>query len=702
MRSGRVHTPGPVVPKHTSSRQPQRLQRLCAQVQPPVHNAAVSTTTDEDGTRMLTLSAPRDRVNGAAAEPATRHSPSSNGSGVDASNQGPTPTSNGSSQLTLSRRVPAGSLIRTAAAEAASVLQARREGVLVGATDITANDGFDWANSSYDRRSRGIRIWLYAIDLRVSLTLLDKKWTYLLGGYSDDARSARARLLAVRLRSTILQLGPTFIKIGQLFSSRSDVLGTEFVQELSKLQDRVPAFSAAKTLATLEQQLGAPATTLFKEFNVEPLAAASLGQVHRAVLWDGRTVAVKVQRPGLKALFDIDLAALRQIAAALDAQDETRDFVSIYDECADVLYQEIDYLQEGRNAARFRRNFAAVPWVRVPVVEWSLTAPMVLTMEFMPGTKISDVAALRAAGIDTKLTAGRATEAYLTQILKHGFFHADPHPGNIAIDASGNLVFYDFGMMGEIKADVRENLLEVFYGVYDKDADRVLDALITLGVLRLKAGDRISLRRTISFFISNLSRQAERKETLENIGEDVFAIAVDQPFRFPATFTFVLRAFTTLEGVSKGLDPGYNFATEATPYARALLDLDGESSSGRQLAVAELQKSAAQLGSDTVALPSRVEYLQSTLRRMEDGDLKLRVRVLESERAARRQGVLQKAQLHSIGLFGFLNLGSNFALQGQAGPANVCLGLALVFGGMVTQAMRRVQRLDKFEKDING
>ena len=299
---------------------------------------------------------------------------------------------------------------------------------------------YTWSHDNYSKTQRTIDTWSFVLSLRARLWLLDQKWSYP-GGETPEKRGARARGLASWVRERILQLGPTFIKIGQLFSTRSDLFPAEFVEELSKLQDRVPAFSADRAIATIERELGAPINQLFAEFNPRPIAAASLGQVHLAKLPSGEQVVVKVQRPGLKRLFDIDLENLRLVAQQLDKGDDgagVRDFTGIYKECADILYQEIDYINEGRNADKFRRNFRTENWVRVPRVHWQRTSAAVMTMEYLPGPKITDIRAIEGAGLDAKLIAKRATEAYLIQILKHGFFHADPHPGNIALNISQN------------------------------------------------------------------------------------------------------------------------------------------------------------------------------------------------------------------------------------------------------------------------
>ncbi|WIA34166.1 hypothetical protein OEZ86_012526 [Tetradesmus obliquus] len=601
---------------------------------------------------------------------------------------------------------PLGAPSTTAAAGAASSLSSAssrdRLATMMAESsqqDFPTDVDFKWAQDSYNVTQRNTDTWVFFAVFRTRLWLLEQKWSYP-GGFTDEKRSARARSLASYLLDSILNLGPTFIKVGQLCSTRSDLFPAEFVDELGKLQDRVPAFSADKAEAIIERDLGQPVSKLFRSFDRRPIAAASLGQVHRAVLLTGEEVVVKVQRPGLKQLFDIDLNNLRILAEQLDKGDENRDFKGIYQECAAVLYDEIDYINEGRNADRFRRNFRDTPWVRTPVVHWEFSSPRVLTLEYLPGVKITDMQRLQAGGISTELVARRATEAYLMQVLRHGFFHADPHPGNVSVDAQGRLLFYDYGMMGEIVPNVRERLLDVFYGIYKKDTNGVIRALVELGVIT-PTGDMLSIRRAIGYFLENITRQTERQEAIGKIGEDLFAIAIDQPFRFPATFTFVLRAFSTLEGIGKTLNPAYNFSEVATPYAQELLQLQDVGQQG--FIIEQLQQQATEVTQAAAAMPLRVARIDSTLEQLETGNLKLRVRVLEGERAARRQGVLQVATINTIAAVGLLDVGTQLALHGgQEFAAGACYSLAALFSVFVTLGFKRVQRLDKFEKDIRG
>lgn len=567
---------------------------------------------------------------------------------------------------------------------------------------LPSDEGFSWANENYNSIQRSIDVWSFVLSLRVRVLLDNAKWAYI-GGFSEDKQAKRRRRTASWLRECVLQLGPTFIKLGQLSSTRSDLFPKEFVDELAKLQDRVPAFSPKKAKSFIETELGAPISMLYKEFEDLPIAAASLGQVHRAILHNGEKVVVKVQRPGLKRLFDIDLKNLKLIAEYFQKSETlggpTRDWVGIYEECAKILYEEIDYVNEGKNADRFRRDFRNRKWVRIPMVHWDYTATKVLTLEYVPGIKINQLDMIDARGYSRSRISSRAIEAYLIQILKTGFFHADPHPGNLAIDVDEALIYYDFGMMGEIKSFTRERLLDLFYSVYEKDAKKVMQGLIDLGALQ-PTGDLTSVRRSVQFFLDNLLNQRpDQQQTLSAIGEDLFAIATDQPFRFPSTFTFVLRAFSTLEGIGYTLDPDFSFPKIAAPYAQELLDLRQQRPTGPQL-VREIRKQADDARSTTISMPYRVQRIEDIVKQLESGDLKLRVRVLESERAARKATILQMATIYTVFGGTLLNLGVTFSNLGDQAIANGSFVAAGVFLTLFIRSMQRVKKLDKFETMI--
>jgi predicted unusual protein kinase regulating ubiquinone biosynthesis (AarF/ABC1/UbiB family) len=520
---------------------------------------------------------------------------------------------------------------------------------------------YRWNRDNYSRNRRFVDIWGFVLTFLSSMWLYDKPWSYT-GGMTEAKRAKRRREIAVWMRETFLDLGPTFIKVGQLFSTRADLFPTEYVEELSKLQDKVPAFSHEQARAIIEEDLSKPIQELYQSFDPIPLAAASLGQVHRAQLHSGEEVVVKVQRPGLLKLFAIDLDILRGITHHFQHRTkwgEGRDLIGIYEECYRILYEEVDYIGEGRNADTFRRNFRNEAWVNVPRVYWRYASPRVLTLEYMPGIKISHYEALEAAGLDRKSLARMGAQAYLHQLLNDGFFHADPHPGNIAASPDGSLIFYDFGMMGRVKLVTREKLLETFFGVAQKDADRVVNSLIELGAL-MPTDDMGPVRRSVQFMLDNFMDKPFEAQSVSAISDDLYEIAYGQPFRFPATFTFVMRAFSTLEGVGKGLDPEFNFMEVAKPFAMQIMS-NGNPTSEAGSILGELSRQAAQVSSTALGLPRRIE---ETLDKLERGDLRVRVRSIETDRLLRRMNGV--------------NMGTNYTLM--VCTFTLCATLILITG----------------------
>ncbi|KVI10595.1 Protein kinase-like domain-containing protein [Cynara cardunculus var. scolymus] len=519
---------------------------------------------------------------------------------------------------------------------------------------LPSDESFSWANENYNSVQRSIDVWSFVLSLRVRVLFDNAKWAYP-GGFTEDKQKSRRRKTAAWLRECVLQLGPTFIKLGQLSSTRSDLFPREFVDELAKLQDRVPAFSPAKAKSFIEKELGAPVNVIFKEFEERPIAAASLGQVHRAILHNGEKVVIKVQRPGLKKLFDIDLRNLKLVAEYFQRSESlggpTRDWIGIYDECAKILYEEIDYINEGKNADKFRRDFRNIKWVRVPQVFWDYTAQKVLTLEYVPGIKINNLDAIKERGFSRSQISSHAIESYLIQVENlplysppltfiecKSFFHADPHPGNLAIDVDESLIYYDFGMMGEIKSFTRERLMDLFYAVYEKDAKKVMNSLISLEALQ-PTGDMSAVRRSVQFFLDNLLSQSPDQET-------------------------TLAAIGEVSRIGYLLVPDFSFVKIAAPYAQELLDLKQQRRSGTQL-VQEIQKQAN-----------------------------------DSERAARKATILQMATLYTVIGGTLVNIGVTFSSQGSQLIANGSFVAAGVFIALLLRSMQRVKKLDKFEKMI--
>ncbi|GFZ07568.1 protein kinase superfamily protein [Actinidia rufa] len=308
---------------------------------------------------------------------------------------------------------------------------------------------------------------------------------------------------------------------------------------------------------------------------------------------------------------------------------------------------------------------------------------------------------INARGYSRSLISSRAIEAYLIQVLKTGFFHADPHPGNLAIDEDASLIYYDFGMMGEIKSLTREILLDLFYAVYEKDAQKlkkselyvqVTRSLIDLGALQPTA-DLSSNTRSLQIFLDNLLRRTQdQQQTLAAIGEDLFAIAQDQSLRFPSTLTFVMKAFSTLEGIGYNLDPDFSFVKIATPYAQELLALKRKQHNGMEL-VQEMKKQADDARTFTISMPYRIHRIEEFVNQLKSGDLKLRVRVLESEIEARKATLLQMGTAYMILGDALLNLGATFSNEGAEVIANGSFIGAGVFLTLSISSMLRANKL---------
>lgn len=559
---------------------------------------------------------------------------------------------------------------------------------------FNTRSAYRWNRENYSRHRRFVDIWTFVFQFLTSRWLMKKPWSYR-GGMTPERQAVRRRAQAIWVRETFLELGPTFIKLGQLFSTRADLFPAEYVEELSQLQDRVPAFSYEQVERTISQEFAKTIPELFSSFDPIPLAAASLGQVHKAQLNSGEEVVVKVQRPGLKKLFDIDLRILKGIAQYFQRHPDWgpgRDWLGIYDECCRILYEEIDYLNEGRNADTFRRNFRACNWANVPRVFWRYASKRVLTLEYMPGIKISNYEALEAAGIERKTVARLGAEAYLHQLLTDGFFHADPHPGNIAVNAAGELIFYDFGMMGQIQPLTRERLMQTFMGIAQKDATLVMNSLVELGALAPVA-DMGPVRRSIQFMLDNFMDKPFENQSIAQISDDLYDVAYNQPFRFPATFTFVMRAFSTLEGVGKGLDPQFNFMEVAKPFATELMtngNLSGRDDNGGLLG--ELSRQAAQVGSSAFGLPRRLE---DTLDKLEQGDVRVRVRSIETDRALRRISNVSMGTNYVL-LMGTFILSATILLVNQF--VWLAAIAALIAAGLGVVLVRHLLRIDRYER----
>jgi predicted unusual protein kinase regulating ubiquinone biosynthesis (AarF/ABC1/UbiB family) len=451
-------------------------------------------------------------------------------------------------------------------------------------------------------------------------------------------RSNRYRQLAARFRIMAIRMGGVMIKVGQFLSSRLDVLPEEITDELSGLQDEVPAerFDAIRKLA--EAELGAPLESVFEHFDPDPLAAASLGQVHRARLLleaaqlEGyRDVVVKIQRPFIEQLVDVDFLALHRVAGWLMHYQPIRkrvDVPALVRELEATVRQEIDYLAEADHAETFRQNFARRKRVHVPRVVHRLTTKRVLTLENVYAIKITDYEAITAAGIDRGTVAKVLLETYLKQIFEDGFFHADPHPGNLFVTpitatpetkASWRLTFVDFGMVGSVPENLSEGLRDLLVGVGTRNASRVVQSFQVLNVLLpgadLKLLEQAEVQMFDRFWGMSMTelRNVDHRE-MAQFAMQFRELMYEMPFQLPHNLLLLGRTVAILSGMCTGLDPDFNLWNQLVPYARKLITDEGVSNWDIWLdEIGELVKKLIALPAQTGRLLTRIERGELTV-----------------------------------------------------------------------------------------
>ncbi|HEY1350513.1 MAG TPA: AarF/UbiB family protein [Ktedonobacteraceae bacterium] len=431
-------------------------------------------------------------------------------------------------------------------------------------------------------------------------------------------------------RQTALKLGVLLIKLGQFLSARADLLPEQALAVLASLQDEVPPESFDHVVSVIESELGKPVEQVFSMLERKATAAASLGQVHKAVLLtDGRQVAVKVQRPYLDQLVKMDLSTLKFVIRVINRFVDTSEFIDllgVYREFKRTVYEEIDYLAEADNARRFREMFADDPCIFIPRVYDEYTSRRVLVLEWVEGIKINDYPALEAAGIDRLEVANRTVEAYFHQFFQAGFFHADPHPGNIFVrpDASGRepvIEFVDFGMVGQLDNAMKRSMKDLFLSFVLRDSHALASALQRLGFIG-EGANMQALERGIALMMEQyygMTLGEARNLDIPDVAQDVGQLLYGQPFQIPAQFAFMGRAISTLVGVATGLAPAFNFVDVATPYARKFLGLD---TGGVTDLLRKLPGQALETGRLLVRLPAALEQL---ITRLETGQIEVRL-----------------------------------------------------------------------------
>jgi predicted unusual protein kinase regulating ubiquinone biosynthesis (AarF/ABC1/UbiB family) len=391
------------------------------------------------------------------------------------------------------------------------------------------------------------------------------------GADASASKEARLNQQAAWLKDSLLKLGPTFIKIGQTLATRGDLLPLAYVKELMTLQDQVPPFPTTEAYARIEAELGRTIQEAYAEIDAEPIASASLGQVYRARLHTGEEVAIKVLRPNLAETITADIHVLRRLLAFVLARfprfGENADWEGMLDEFHATIFEEMDYLHESQNAERFRRNFSAWRVIHVPTIYRTHTTARVLTMEFIHGTKVTDIEGLRARRISPVKVNRLLVRAYLKQLLEDGFFHADPHPGNLLMMDDGRLAFFDFGMTGRITPKLQSQMIDAFFHVVERDVEGLAQDLINLNFLK-PGVDTERVRPVVEGLFSHYLNLKLGEVNFKELTYDLAEIVYEYPFRLPSHFTYIMRALMTLEGIGIVTDPEFNFFETAKPYAK--------------------------------------------------------------------------------------------------------------------------------------
>jgi len=495
---------------------------------------------------------------------------------------------------------------------------------------------------------------------------------------SEGRRRRLYRSQAVRFRNTALELGGLLIKLGQFLSARVDIMPREYVEELAGLQDQVDPVPYREVAQVLAAELGGPPHEVFAVFEEVPEASASLGQVHRAVCRDGTEVAVKIQRPGIESVVETDFKAIRfllGLVGRFTSVGASLDLDAVYGEFTRTTRAELDYRQEGQNLEAFRRNLASFGYLELPVMLWDYSTPRVMTMTFIHGLKITDYQAQEAAGLSRRILATRLINVYLKMVMEDGFFHADPHPGNVFALPDNRVALVDFGMVGHITPAMKRHLRALFIAISNRRPGDITRAFVDLHFVRPGA-DLGKIRQAVSLILDRFygyTLEEMRSVDLGELGGEILDLVRGHPFQIPAQVAFLGRAVGTLVGLTTGLDPEINLVNIFLPYARTLV-------LGESDPVELLQKKVLGLGEALVSLP---EMVNRVMRQVEQGELRASVDEMAGVARAMRE---QAAWLRRTGLVVYaaalLVAAVLLHVSHEEAPAAVALGFSLVLFGL--------------------
>jgi len=469
--------------------------------------------------------------------------------------------------------------------------------------------------------------------------------------------------VAERLRLALEELGPTFVKFGQILSTRPDFLPPDFIKELEKLQDKVPPFSSFYAQKIIEEELNKPLEKLFKKFEIKPIAAASLGQVHKAILPNNKVVAIKVQRPGIKEIIELDLEILGKLAGFLEDNLHNGWVYQpklIVSELKKAIEKEIDFTNEAYNFERFRINFKDIEYIKVPKIYWEMSTSRVLTMEFMEGTKINEITQDKYKDIfDTKKVAEQGAQAILKQILEDGFFHADPHPANLLVQPPATIVILDAGMVGYLDEETIINGAKLLRAIIDKDSNQVINCLENLGVI-IKESDKNLFRQDLKELFDRYLGVSLKKLRISKVSQDVLKLMVQYRLTVPSNLVLMIKALSMVETTGRQLDPDFDMVAVAKPFVKKILR--------KKFGPWELLKKSDVVLQESIELVERLPRdLINILRKTEEGKLTFKFEHQGLEKLIKEIDSASNRLSFSL-IVSALIIGSSLILQQEIGP----------------------------------
>ncbi|MFA6621601.1 MAG: AarF/ABC1/UbiB kinase family protein [Candidatus Caldatribacteriota bacterium] len=486
--------------------------------------------------------------------------------------------------------------------------------------------------------------------------------------------------LPMRVRLTLEELGPTFVKLGQILSTRPDIIPLKYIKELEKLQDKVPPFAYAQVEQIVHKELGANVSELFQSFEEKPFASASLGQVHKAILKEDKVkVVVKVQRPDMEKIIETDLDILFHLTRLAERHiPESRlyDPVGVAEEFAKTIRMELDYGTEGRNAERFRKNFEEEKTIYIPKVYWELSSKRILTMEYIDGIKINHLKELEEAGYDRKKLAENGAKSFMKQMLIDGFFHADPHPGNILVMENEIIGFMDFGMTGKIDEETKEKYVNLLIAVLESNSNKILTEILNLGFTSQETIDTRSLKTDIADLLDQYYDKALKEIKLGEFITHLVQISIKYHIKMPAELALLGKSLLTIEGIGLALDPDFNLTEIAKPYVK---DIILERKSPQHLLL-KLSNDLSEFYNLMFLIPKQ---LSKTLKKMEEGIFKLELQHRGLENLINALDKATNRLSYSLILVAII-IGSSLIMQTEKGPQFMGFPVIGVIGFLIS------------------